>query len=161
MADSALTVEQRERLTELFNKHLFDINLIGDDLIFFAECEDSAFGTLDPELSGACLIEEIARVSLKAVISQAVEFAIQDSEDETEARNALFAMAGRLREEVTLIEYAALKIGASTLDEDEPATLLTYQERESMRALQREVERESESSAGGNGNGNGNGAEPH
>jgi hypothetical protein len=151
MADSALTAEQRERLTELFDEHLFDINLEGDDLVFYAECEDSGVGAYSQSLAGVHSVEEIARVPLRAVISQAIEFAIDEAEDETEARNALFAMAGRLREAVTLIEYQAIKIGASIVDEEESPTLLTAEERESMKALRREAKRESD--AGGNGNG--------
>ena len=157
MADSALTAEQRERLTELFNEHLFEINLEGDDLVFYAECEDLELEASNPLLAGVHTVEDIARVSLRAVVTNAVQFIVQDSEDQNTARNALFAMSGRLREMVTLIEYEAIKISASIADEEESPTLLPAEERERMKALHREAEEESPSG----GNGNGNGAEPH
>ena len=62
MADPALTVEQRERLTELFNEHLFEINLEGDNLVFYAECEDLELAKRNELLAGVHTVEEIARV---------------------------------------------------------------------------------------------------
>jgi hypothetical protein len=171
MLDSfpALSAEERDQLKALFCKSIFEIDLEGDDLVFYAECEpplEEMIAELEENRRLLHKVEEIARVPFQEVVSHAVAFAVDDTVDPDEARSALFAISGRLREMAGLVEREALLLGGMVLDTSaRPPFLLLEEERERLEfGIEDEEDNEEPDEGedgGGSRNGNGNGVGPH
>lgn len=89
------------------------------------------------------------------MVTHAIQFIVEDSEDDDEMRNELFAISGRMHEMATMVEHHAASISAIMKGVEDTPTLLPAEERERIKAIRREAEKESLSG------GNGSGAEPH
>jgi hypothetical protein len=108
----ALTVEEYNQVKALFARGVFELELVGEDLVLYAECAQESkdrFSDLSPLLANAMSVKAIGSVNFKQVIAHSIGLAI-DEEDDEASRLALFAISGRLRELATLIEQEAAKL---------------------------------------------------
>jgi hypothetical protein len=114
----ALTVEEYSQVKALFDRYVFDLELEGEDLVLYADCEPELEGGVSdifPSAANVVSVKAVGSVKLKQVIAHSIQCAM-DEEDDEASRDALFAISGRLRELAALVEQEAAMLDKTEWD---------------------------------------------